>query len=577
MKKIISLLLTLVMIFGSLLTLVSCGAPDDDGAEINIYLGYEVFDFDPSDYYVSDAAEQVLSLLYEPLFKLKKNGKLQCAAADDYDVDEDERKIVITLRETYWSDNIKVKASDYVYAWCNRIINASNPNPAAALFYEIEGVKEVMNGEGSIYDVGIKATEMDQITITYCEGADYERILKNLASVATSPVRQDIVESGETYWSKYTAVTNGAFKIKSYDSYDEDKSAGTFELTRNIGYHQDPTTTDYDDEVRPGMLYGEFTIPGSDISVSYEDIEDKVVFVMAEASLADRKEYEDEAYTADRTSTYTYVFNTNNPLFADANVRLALSTVIDRDDIIDLITFGHAASGFLPEICGGDEDGIISTSGNYDKAMEYLAKADLTGISKSFTLTIDGDEQSVEIAKLVETAWESLGFDVTVAVAEPVQNSVPDGTIYDSGIQYLVKDASYGIYNYDVIAVDWQMYSRDGAVGLLSLTSNLNGMGTDYASKRENIAGWSDSHYDALVAEAIACEDEDDREDKLAEAEEYLMSQMPVCPLVFNQTFEFESSKIRKLRFDGLGNIVMTNVKLRDYDEYLKPEDEDEE
>ena len=114
MKKTISLLLTLVMIFGSLLTLVSCGAPDDDGAEINIYLGYEVFDFDPSDYYVSDAAEQVLSLLYEPLFKLKKNGKLQCAAADDYDVDEDERKIVITLRETYWSDNIKVKASDYV-------------------------------------------------------------------------------------------------------------------------------------------------------------------------------------------------------------------------------------------------------------------------------------------------------------------------------------------------------------------------------------------------------------------------------------------------------------------------------
>lgn len=574
MKKIISLLLTLVMIFGSLLTLVSCGAPDDDGAEINIYLGYQVFDFDPSDYYVSDAAEQVLSLLYEPLFKLKKNGKLKCAAAEDYEVDEDKREIVITIRETYWSDNIKVKASDYVYAWCDRIINPINPNPAAALFYEIEGVKEVMNGEGSIYDVGIKATEMDQITITYCEGADYERILKNLAAVATSPVRQDIVESGESYWSKYTAVTNGAFKIKSYD-----KEAGTFELTRNVGYHQHPTTTDYDDEVRPGMLYGEFTFPGSDIAVSYEDIEDKVVFVMAEASLADRKEYEDEAYTADRTSTYTYVFNTNNPLFADENVRLALSTVIDRNAIIDLITFGYAASGFLPEICGGDEDGIISTSANYDKAVEYLNKADqsVVNANKSFSLTIDGDEQSIEIAKLVEAAWESLGFNVTVVVADSVENVVPDGTIHDSGIQYLIKDASYGIYNYDVIAVDWQMYSRDGAVGLATLTSNINGMGTDFVTKRENIAGWSDATYDALVAEAMACEDEDDREDKLADAEEYLMSKMPVCPLVFNQTFEFESSKIRKLRFDGLGNIIMTNVKLKDYDEYLKPEEEDEE
>ena len=116
MKKIVSLLMTLVMLFGFSTVLTSCGAPKDAGAEINVYLGSQVFDFDPSDYYVSDNAEQVLSLIYEPLFTLTKNGRLKCAAAKRYEVDKEERRIVIDLRETYWSDNIQLRASDFVYA-----------------------------------------------------------------------------------------------------------------------------------------------------------------------------------------------------------------------------------------------------------------------------------------------------------------------------------------------------------------------------------------------------------------------------------------------------------------------------
>ncbi len=584
MKRIVSLLLTLVMLFGALTALTSCGAPKNDGAEINIYLGSQVFDFDPSDYYVSAGAEQLLSLLYEPLFTLNKNGKLKKAAAEDYDVDKEERKIVITLRESYWSDNIVVKASDYVYAWCERIINPANPNPAASLFADIEGVKEAMNGEGSIYDVAIKATEMDQITITYCEGADYKRILKNLASVATAPVRQDIVETSVSYWSKYTAVTNGAFKIKSYD-----KENGTFELTRNLGYHQDPTTKDYDNKVRPGMLYGEFTFPGSDITVSYEDIENKVTFIMAEATLAERAEYEKKAKTADHTSVYTYVFNTAHPLFADANVRRALSAVIDREAIIEAIIFGKAADGFIPDVSGGSEEDLISTGANKSQAEQYLAAANqsVVNANKAFTLTIDSDEQSKKIAEIVKASWESLGFTVTVKVAETVESTVADGNILDSGIQYLIKNASYGDADFDVIAVDWQTYCLDALPGLASLTSNLNGMGIEYKSDvnvtdpsyavaRTNVAGWSDKTYDDLVAAALACDDKKERAEKLAAAEAYLVEEMPVCPLVFNQNFVFTGSKVSKVKFDGLGNINLTNAKLSGYTKYYKPEETEE-
>ena len=586
MKRTLSLFLALIMLFGALASLTSCGAPKNDGAEISIYLGDQVFDFDPSDYYVSANAEQVLSLIYEPLFTVNKNGKLKLAAAKDYEVDKEERKIVITLRESYWSDNLKVKAADFVYAWTERILSTSNPNPASALFVDIEGVKELLHGEGSVTDVGIKVTEMDQITLTYCEGADYKRILENLASVATSPVRQDIVEVAETYWAKSanTIVTNGAFKLKSFNKED-----GTFELSRNLGYHQLYNVKDYDNNVRPALLYGNFTVDGREYSVSYEDIKNKVVFIMGDASLADRAEYKKKADVADHTSTYTYVFNTNHPLFKDVNVRLALSAIIDREAIVKAIVFGKAADGFISDVSGGAKKDLISTTANEAKAREYLALADqsVVAANKAFTLTIDSDEQSKKIAELVEAAWESLDFDVTVEVAAPVESEINEMLVLDSGIQYLIKDASYGKVDFDVIAVDWQTYCADAAVGLATLTSNLSGMGKeqfsgdvalgtpDYSVARKNVTGWESEEYDALVAAAFAATGKKERAAKLAEAEEYLMSQMPVCPLVFNQSFVFTGSKISKLSFNAFGNFSLTDVKLAGYTKFYKPEDEE--
>lgn len=606
MKKIISMLLVVMMLFGTATVLSSCGTPKDNGAEIRIYLGNAVFDFDPSEYYVSTNAEQVLSLLYEPLFRVNEKGKVKLAAAESYDVDKKERKIVIEIRETHWSDDVQLSAADFVYAWCERIITPDNPNPAAALFYDIEGVKEFLAGEGTIFDIGIEATEAHQLTLTYCEGADYKSIIRNLASVATAPVRQDVVEAEATYWSKSanTIVTNGAFKLKSFD-----KVTGEFELQRNKGYHQLSTVKDYDNKVRPGLLYSTFTTEDNGFSVSYNELSkkaEKITFVMAEASLAERAEYKKKAEVADHTSTYTYVFNTEKALFADVNVRLALSAVIDREAIIEAITFGKAADGFIPDVCGGSDIELISTKANEQLAREYLAKVDpaLLSANRAFTLKIDSDEQSIKIAEIVKEAWEKLGFKVTVVVVEPktsevtvsVDASDPNNIkeqkaeITDSGIQYLIKDAALlGKRDYDVIAVDWQMYSTDPLVGLATLSGCLGGMGkdfcagdatmgeADYSIDRTNIAAWYDAGYDEKLLAACNVPADSDVRDLLTDAaESALVKAMPVCPLVFNQNFVFTSSKISKLNFDGFGNLVFTNVKLAGYKNYYKPEETEE-
>lgn len=573
MKKVVSLILALCMLLTVAVSLVSCGAPKDDGAKIKVYLGGAVYDLDPTDYYVDSNAEQVISLLFEPLFRYV-DGKLECAVADDYTINEDDRTINITLRETYWSNGTRVKAEDFRYAWTERLLGADNPNPAAALLYDIENAVELRNGTARPSDLMVEAVGVYELKITYREGGDPEQLLRNLASVATSPVRELADKSTIGYWAKSiaTIVTNGPFRLAEYDAV-----SGAFTVERNKGYHQSPDVKDYDDEVRPGQLVAVTTPYGDEIAVSYKDIEDKTVFYLSEAPMSERDDYKKKAKVYDDTSVYTYVFNTENPLFANAKVRTALSMAIDRDAIISAITFGKAADGFVPDVSGGSEASLISTGANIDGAKDLLATVDLSGIEKKFTLTIADDAESIAIAELVKAAWQQLGFDVTIEKLGAVSNEIESTTIWDSEIQQLVKLASFGERKFDVIAIDWQTYTDDAFVALASLTSTMNGCGRvlPNGAIRTSITGWSDKDYDKLVAEAYAANGKD-RAQKLALAEEYLCGQMPVIPLVFNQNASFVSKSLKKLDFDEFGNVIFTDAKQKNYKKYLAEDSEEE-
>lgn len=576
MKKFISLALVLLMLFGATATLSSC-ASKDNGAHIEIYLGDMVYDFDPSEYCVSSNQEQFMSLLYDPLFYVNEKGKLKKSAAEDYDIDEDNRTITIELRETYWSDNKRVCAADYVYAW-RRILDANTANPAAALFYDIENAVAVKTGIGgySVYDLGVSAPKTYTIEIKYVEGADVDRLLRNLSSVCAAPLRQDVVAQAPAYWSKMVnlMVFNGPFAITGFDN-----ETGAISLARNVGYHQGLDERNYTDEVTPGTIAAQFTIYGEAVAVTYADIENKVRFFMGDASLADRKNKKDEATAVDDTSTYTYVFNVENPLFANANVRKALSLAIDREEIVKALTFGKAANGFIPDAFGGSDSNLISTKANIAAANKILDNVFFTSdMNKAFTLTVENTERARTVAELVKAAWESLdaGFTVTIEYIGAVDSVANENIITDSAMQVLVKEAIHGNRDFDCIGFDWQFYSGDAAFnGLASLTSSLGGYGVDYSTgmDRYNVGGWYDSRYDYIVNGAYSADTEAEREEALRNAEAYLINAMPIIPLVFNETFAFVSSELKNVEFSPFGNVILTEAKLKNYEDYLPKED----
>lgn len=584
MKKIISLLLTVTVLIGVASALASCGAPKNPGAQIAVYLGDEVYDFDPTDYYVDDNAEQVMTLLFEPLFKVTEKGKLECAAAKDYDVDEDNRTITITLRESYWSDGSLVVADHFIYAWRN-LLDAGTANPAAALLYDVEGAFAVKSGEETknSSELGFERVESDVIRIKYREGGNYKQLLKNLASIATSPVHFNNYEKAPSHWTKTSStwIFNGPFQISGID-----RDEGHFTLERNVGYHQSPDVKDYDNIVKAHKLISVFGVDGETVALSYSDIENKAVFYMGNASLAQRAAHGANTVKND-LSTYTYVFNTDKPLFNNAVVRRALSLAIDRNAIIAAIKYGQAANGFLPDMVVDiknnstlTSNALIDGAAKVNEAKQLLSTVTLPS-DKSIELTVNKDEESIKIANLVKTAWEGLNVGITVTVNPVISVSTEiAGVEYeDSEIQYIVKNAAIsGVRDFDVIGIDWQMYSTDAFVALSAFSSKMSGNGASFDEKgaaalRLNISGWQNNDYDALIKAAYEATDLSVRGTKLREAEAKLVDEAPVIPLVYNQNFAYTAKGISGLKCDGYGNLILTELKQKNYEEYLPKED----
>ena len=603
MKRMTSLFLAVVMMALSLLSLTSCGLVQE-GAEISVYLSDEVYDLDPAACYTDDNTLLLISLLFEPLFVLDEDGEVQEAAAKDYDFDKETGVLEIEIRESYWTNGERVLASDFVYAW-RRILDPDFSSPAAALLYDIKNAVAIKQGKMPVDNFGANALNEDTIEIAFeSEDVDYKDFLRKLTSVALSPVHQVTVENNVTenlavgdqrityeFWAKTfnSLYCNGPFKLRNLSVEN-----GLLTLARNEGYHKkDGQNKDADHYVAPAMLR---TLWNNSTDVSDEDhldkmynfIEDKVMFYVSNLSLETRKTAKD-IEAVDRLSTYVYAFNTQNPLFANKEVRKILSSVIDREHIIsELVIFGEAATGLIPpsvnNIRKSDSfrkkagDLLSTTATNTleaaNTALDALAPVGADGFRGSFELTYNEDhEVEVAIAYYVYGLWSQLGYDVTL-------NGISSITLDENSYDEAALQFAYETGNFDVIAFDYQMLCADAFAALAAMSSTLNGN----ANGAGNNVGWVNADYDALIEDALYEAKAKVRSEALRDAEEILMEELPIMPLYFKQTYYVKSNKLKNVEFGYNGFPVFTDVKLKGYDKYffnnlqsiLFPEEEEE-
>ncbi|MBO5667084.1 MAG: peptide ABC transporter substrate-binding protein, partial [Firmicutes bacterium] len=506
MKRIISLMLCAVMLLGALSACTTIEG-ENSGMVIDVYMTTPMADFDPALHYDDNAMVKVFDMIYEGLTDLDENGKWKKALMKSYEVlgdEEDGYYMLITLNSTRWSDGRTVQAADFVYAW-KRILDPDFKSEAAALLYDIKNARDVKLGDASIDDLGVAAVDTYVLQIDFERAINYDQFLTNLSSAALVPLREDIV-SRDVNWAKQssTLVTNGPFAIK------ELTNSASMRLERSSYYYlsaDEDSTEAIDKFVIPYRLVTNYTY--GNLEAQLAKFEAGELFYLDEIALSARAKYKDTAVISDELATHTYYFNLSNPLFEKAEVRKALSMAIDRNEIVNIVTYAKAATGLIPEKVfeNGQGTSFRTTGGNVISASADVAGAksllQQAGVTKgSFSITIRPNEVDRAVAEYVQGVWNSLGFTVTIEETE--YKKLPD---YDKAYNdtYIEK---YQTGDYDVIAVDFQMLAPDAFGALAPFATSYSGNGVDMNSENYDlhghITGYASEAYDALIESAYA-------------------------------------------------------------------------
>ena len=594
MKKRI---LALFLVLASLVTVLSgCAGSikttsEYKGQQITMYLTETIYDLDPARAYKNESTKSIVSLLFGTLFTLDEKGKVQPYLAKSYTIEEnketDEYYMYITIADTNWSDNTPVTADDVVFAW-KRLLDPNQSFEAAALLFDIVGAREYNESEVTEDDVMIIA-DNKLLTIQFNGPIDYDHFLLNLTSLALAPLREGkVVGTKGEDWAKKpgTMVCSGPFKLgrisfstnadQSYSDMDYDVAnkddkgktyyedattsknfaeqiVNSFILERNSYYFR-TTKDNLDASVAPYRILVDCAMSDADIKEAYES---GAVLYIGDIPMSIRNDFKDTATVKDSLSTNTIYLNENaviggEKLFANKAVRQALSMVIDREAIANALVFAEAATGLVPT-------GVFDTnsaksmfrdnaSGSYKyltkdvaAAQKLLSDAGIKASNYSFSITYAAyDEVHTYIAEAVAEAWKSLGFKVTLNKRGTVANN--DYDKYTDGVPTDICDDLYAADlakgEFEAIILDLVAPSADPFSVLAPFAKQFSGQKAVELTYEltPHVTGYDSAEYNAIMEKVFTEKTIANRSADLHKAEDILMEDMPVIPVVFNKT-----------------------------------------
>lgn len=602
MKRFLALLLALVF---ALFCFAGCSkiGSDGNGAEIDVYLGTKPLNLDPAIAYTDENTVQLLNLIFEGLFRLDKNGKLENALCKKYEIYENARtgitEMKITIKSTHWSDGSEVQANDIVYAW-RRILNPEFSSPAASMLYAIRGAKSAKLGETSIYDVGVYPSSKNTVIVEFEDDANIDEFLYNLASPALVPLRENKISIYEDTWSRNSTdlSANGPFRVRKYSSDPTE----VLVLQRSKYYYLNiVTNTEAADKyVTPYRINIHFDTP-ADLSVVYsKDAQESVMTKYAAKelfylsgltkSVADANSLKLKSVKS--SSTFSYIFNCDKSYFADARVRYALSIALDREQIAELVGMNtKAATSLLPSMVFDSKKGtsfqkksgdVLPATAQLEEAQRLIAESginpkSLGQIEVYYRIDPVNDSagsdrlgyQSKEraVAQYTKTAWEALGFNVVVR-----------------GVGDAEMETRYNNRTYDVMAIDFSAISPYPFYNLAQFAREYSGSSELVMEGDKNFdpslgkeryyvslpyaSGYVSEAFEALIASAYTETNAKTKAQILHDAEKTLLEEGGICPILFNAN-SYMSQGISGLKTTFWGTTDFKKANLKNYEKYL--------
>ena len=464
-------------------------------------VGMDSASFDPANSISADS-KSVINNTLEGLMRNTGEGAAPAMAQQmpEEKVNEDGTvTLTYTLREATWSDGQPVTAGDFAFAW-KRCADPANQMSNAYRMSVLANYDDIAAGLADIEELGVKAVDDTTLEVTLKQPTAYFNEL--LCLPAFMPLREDVA-GNDSSWSKdpQRAVANGPFVFAGYTEGKE------LILKKNDSYwNKDTVAMDYivarmlDEQMAPvGMAFGDISMtagtveqPQAQTDTAGNTVEVPQLAETIEASSVD----------SNRIVSLVVNANTGNSYLKDAKVRAALSQALDRT------AAAQAAGGDAvakPALSLSTQAGdILSAQPDTQAALEAVEAVEAKDEDKSIEIVYLDNEQTQAALETVKSAWESLGFSVTLTAQDP-----QTFTLSRNSLQY--SDVLCSVWDADV--QDQQLYLQP------YLSSNM-----------QSGCGYSNPEFDQLMLDAIQGE-QAQRQSALTDAEKLLLSDAYVMPL----------------------------------------------
>lgn len=541
LRKICAVALTLAL---GMSVFAGCGSSNsgESGRKLIYNLGEDPETIDPT-LNTSSGAGSIIDNAFEGLMRLDENEKAIPGVAEKMEVSDDSLVYTFTLRkDAKWSDGQAVTAKDFEYSWVRALTKETAAEYNYQLFY-IKNGEKFYNGEATRDELGIEVVDDHTLKVTLEAPTAY---FPELTAFTTyMPLREDIVTADPDGWATEpeTYVSNGPFKLVQWDMKDQ------------LIFEKNEEYWNADEIKLPGVVYKLVT----DQNTAYSSLKSgdfDMVDTVPPAEIASGKE-EGLVTIYPNLATYMLVVNVGKQstlpedvkkALSDVRVRKALAISIDRKALVENVTKAEQvpAYSFVPQGIKNengedfaDREYYDANQANVDEAKKLLAEAGYPngeGLpTLEFMYNTEGDHKL--IAQAIQQDWAKIGVNVELTNQEwkVFLNTRQEG-------------------QYEIARHGW---SGDYVDPMTFLDLWVTGGGN-------NDAGYSNTEYDKLVAEAKSEADQDKRWEIMKQAEDVLMNDMPIIPLYYYTKVKGAKPEVKGVRVSTLGHVFFDKAYIEE-------------
>jgi len=339
------------------------------------------------------ASSQITGWIFNGLFKYDKDANIVCDLASSYRFENNTTLIVDLKQNVKWHDGVEFNAYDVVYTY-DKINDPKIYTAVTTNFLKVKSVQAIDKFRLKIVykEPYFKALEIWMVGILP------KHIFENEKDIMTSIYNKQ-------------PIGTGPYKL------DELKISQDIELFVNKNY--------FDDVPKIEKIKYKF-VPDS--TTSYYMLQQKQLDLGGLTPIQIDRQIDDEFKSnfnifEKQSFTYTYLgFNLKSEKFKNKKVREAINLAIDREELIDILFFGHAKVCHGPFLPGTNAFNklVIAPKRDIEKSKKILKSLGYDKTNK-FTFTVVTNANNtirVNAAEILQYQLAQANIDMKIKIME---------------------------------------------------------------------------------------------------------------------------------------------------------------